>query len=170
MAVSKKTNTAKKKGFIAKKDGYSVAIRYSEKSIKEKLIKFIPDHKGVIEISVEDIVNLLAKHVNTDVLAPMIIHNNAIRMIRVARQMRVRFEKDFKAGEEVAIPFEHMMPIEFAIAEEALGVSQVSDKVKKINKKEYQDAEKRVNKQVMDFAKEQHSALIKKQAVSQETS
>lgn len=173
----KTKNTKEKKGFISKKKGYSVAIRYSEKAIKEKLIKFIPDHKGAIEISLGEIIDLLAKHVNTEVLSPLLIHNNAISMIQVQRNMKVRFDRDFKEGEEIVIPFEHMMPIEFAVAEEALGVSGISDEVKKINEKEYKAAMKRVNDQIRKFSEHQHAALLKQmkeieqeQAESQETS
>ena len=151
-----------KKGLIAQKPDYAVAIKYSDKAIKENLIKFIPRGDKPFEIPLHELVHLLARHMNSDLLVPAIINNNVIRMIRVKRNLTLVPNRDIMAGETVNNPFNQMMPIEFAIAEEALGLAIVDDNVKVVNKKEYDAAKLRVNDSVMDFAKEQNEALLKK--------
>lgn len=159
----------KKKGYISNKKDYSVLVKYSDKSHKKNLVKFIPKSKQPFEISVGELIELVAKYVNMDVLAPMLMESRKIDMVKMQRQMRVRFDRDFKAGEEVVIPFEHMHPIEFAIAEEAVGVAGISDKVKTINKKEFEAAKERVNDKIMEFTRTVHAHLLKQQEAQSES-
>lgn len=153
----KNTNT----GLIAKRKDYSVAIKYSDKAIKENLIKFIPKGGNAFEVALPDLISLLAKHVSTDVLAPAIMQNNVIKMIRVKRNLNFTPNIDLPAGQLVNLPFNHMMPIEFAIAEEALGLAIIDDSVKIVNKKEYDAAKLRVGEGITKFSEEQNSALLK---------
>lgn len=149
------------KGLIANRPDYSVAIKYSPKAIKDNLIKFIPKGGKAFEVNLGDLINLLAKHVNSDVLAPAIMQNNVVKMIRVTRNLTLSPNRDIKAGELINIPFNHMMPVEYAIAEEALGLTLIDDIVKKVNKKEYDAAKLRVTEHVMDFAREQNEGLLR---------
>lgn len=159
----KNTNKTKRKGFIQHKPEYSVMIKYSKKAEDGKIIKVVPKKGKPFEMSTKELVDLLAKHVNFDVLAPAFIHNKQINMIRVLRNVTFTPNKDLKAGETVHIPFQHMMPIEFAIAEEALGVARFDDKVVKINEKEFNEAKKRVDESVQHYAQEQYKAFLEKQ-------
>lgn len=157
--TNKKT---KKKGFIQHKPEYSVMIKYSKKAEDGKIIKVVPKKGRPFEMSTKELVDLLAKHVNLEVLAPAFIHNKQINMVRVLRNITFTPNKDLKAGETVYVPFQHMMPIEFAIAEEALGVARFDDKVLKVNEKEFEEAKKRVDESVRQYAQEQYKAMIEK--------
>lgn len=155
-------NTNKKKGLIFNGPEYSVMIKYSKKAEDGRIIKVIPKKGKPFEMSTKDLVSLLAKHVNFDVLSPAFIENKQINMIRVTRNVTLVPNRDIKAGETVHIPFTHMVPIEFAIAEEALGVALIDDNVKTINKKEYDEAKLRVDESVENFTHEQYRALLEK--------
>lgn len=156
----KKTN--KKKGFIFNGPEFSVMIRYSKKAEDGKIIKIIPKKGRPFEISTKDLVSLLAKHVNFDVIAPAFVENKQINMIRVTRNVTLTPSRDIKAGEVVHIPFQHMVPIEFAIAEEALGVALIDENVKTINKKEFDEAKLRVDASVENYTQEQYRAMLEK--------
>lgn len=155
-------NTNKKKGFIFNGPEYSVMIKYSKKAEEGRIIKVIPKKGKPFEISTKDLVALLAKHVNFDVLSPAFIENKQINMIRVTRNVTLVPNRDIKAGETVHIPFTHMVPIEFAIAEEAAGLALIDSDVKTINKKEYEAAKLRVDARVENFTHEQYRAMLEK--------
>lgn len=159
----KKTN---KKGYIFSGPEYSVMMKYSDDASKKKNIKFIPRQGRPFEISTENFVELLSKHVNFETLAPAFIHNKQINMVRVARGINFTPNRDIKAGETIQIPFQHMVPIEFAVAEEALGVAHIDERVKTINKKAFDRAMERVTKEVEEYAMEQYRALLKSQLES----
>jgi len=155
-------NTNKKKGFIFNGPEYSVMIKYSKKAEEGRIVKIIPKKGKPFEISTKDLVALLAKHVNFDVLSPAFIENKQINMIRVTRNVTLVPNRDIKAGETVHIPFTHMVPIEFAIAEEAAGLALIDSDVKTINKKEYEAAKLRVDAHVENFTHEQYRAMLEK--------
>jgi len=155
-------NTNNKNGLIFNGPEFSVMIRYSKKAEDGRIIKIIPKKGKPFEISTKHLVELLAKHVNFDVLAPAFVENKQIKMIRVTRNVTFVPNKDIKAGETVHIPFSHMVPIEFAIAEEAVGVALISDVVKTINKKEYEAAKTRVDASVENYTQEQYRAMLEK--------
>lgn len=156
-----KKNKQKSKGYIYKGPEYSLMIKYSPKASREKLIKVIPKKGQPFEIKTESLVELISKHVNFETLAPAFIHNKKIEMIRVNRVITFTPNRDIKAGETVNIPFQHMMPIEFAIAEEALGVARIDDNVKTINASVMKEATNRVNQSVQEYVMEQYRGLIK---------
>ena len=160
--------TAKTKGFIARKPGYSVAIKYSKDAIKKNLIKFIPNQGKPFEVSVGELIDLLAKHVSTELLTPALMDNKIVKMIKVQRAITLQTSRDIKTGEIINIPFEHMMPIEYAIAEEALGVAKISDKVQTLNNRELLNAKRRVNEEVMRFSQAAYETLLRKYAPKQE--
>lgn len=148
-------------GLISKRKDYSVAIKYSDKAIKENLIKFIPNGNKAFEIPLHELVHMLARHVNSDLLAPAIMQNNVIKMVRVKRNLTFIPSNDIKAGQPVHLPFQHMMPIEFAIAEEALGLTLIDENVKTVNRKEFDAAKTRVTDGVIEFSREQNEGLIR---------
>ena len=158
----------KRKGQVSHKKDYSVVVRYSDNAIKNDLIKFIPKSKKPFVIQLGEMVDLLSKFVSQDVLAPTLMDNKVVNMIKVQRALVFTPNKDINAGETINIPFEHMMPIEYAIAEEAVGVAKISDKVVTINDKLLQQAKKRVDDRVKDFAKASYESMIRKYKEEQE--
>lgn len=158
----------KRMGIMAKKPDYTVVVRYSDNAIKKDLIKFIPKKGKPFEVQLGEMVDLLSKFVSQDILAPTMMDNKIINMIKVRRALQFIPNKDIKAGELVNIPFEHMMPAEYAIAEEALGVAIIPDKVKAINRKQLELANKRVKQSVIDFTKALHEPMLKKEENNQD--
>lgn len=150
-----------KQGYIFRGPEFSVLIKYSDRSRDGKIIKFIPRKGEPFELSTEAFVSLLAKHVNFNHIAPAMIHNKTIDMVQVTRNIVLKVNRDIKEGEVISIPFTHMHPLDFAIAEEALGVAHISPEVKSINEKAFEKARKRVTQKTEDFAKEQWSQFIK---------
>lgn len=151
-----------KKGYIFNGPDFSVAIKYSDKAIKNDIIKFIPKDGRPFELLTNDFVELLAKHVNFQTLAPAMIHNKMIKMVQVTRNITLRVNRDIKEGEVIQIPFTHMHPIEFAIAEAALGVANMSERVQILNRKHIVEAAKHVDESINEFAHEQWDNMIKK--------
>lgn len=149
-------------GQISHKPDYSVLVRYSKNAIENNLIKFIPKKGEPFEVQLGEMIDLLSKFVSSEVLAPTLMDNKVVNMIKVQRALQFVPNKDIKAGELVNIPFEHMMPVEYAIAEEALGVSRMTDSVKTLNHKQLAQAEKRVNDAVMEFSKASYESMIRK--------
>lgn len=152
-----------RKGYIFNGPEYSLMMKYSPKATKNKTIKFIPKNGKPFEVKTEELVELLAKHVNFETVAPAFIHNKKVEMVRVTRNITLNPNRDIKQGELVYIPFQHMMPIEFAIAEEALGVAKIDEKVKTINASQLNAAAKRITKDIEDYTSEQYKAFLQKQ-------
>lgn len=155
-----------RKGIISKYRDFDIVLKYSDNAIKKNLIKFVPKTNEPFEISLRNIIDILSKHVSTEVLAPTMLENKVVNMIKTQRALSFIPSRDIKAGELIHIPFEHMMPIEYAIAEEALGVSVMSDKVKSINHKQLLEAKKRVNDEVNAFIEEAYRAQLNSQETS----
>jgi len=151
----------KRKGQISHRPDYTVVVRYSDNAIKNNLIKFITKKGESFEVQLGDMVDLLSKFVSQEILAPTLMDNKVVNMIKVQRALQFIPNKDIKAGELVNIPFEHMMPVEYAIAEEALGVSVIPDKIKTINHKALQQAQKRVQDGVKEFSRAAYESMIR---------
>lgn len=152
----------KRMGQVAKRPDYTVVVRYSDNAIKNNLIKFISKRGDSFEVQLGDMINLLSKFVSQETLAPTLMDNKVINMIKVQRALQFIPNKDIKAGELVNIPFEHMMPVEYAIAEEALGVATIPDKIKTINSKALHQAAKRVDDGVKEFSQATYESMIRK--------
>lgn len=152
----------KRKGQISHKPDYSVVVRYSDNAIKNDLIKFIPKKGKPFVLQLGEMIDLLSKFVSQDILAPTLMDNKVVNMIKVQRALVFTPNKDIKAGETVNIPFEHMMPVEYAIAEEALGVSKITDSIKTVNSKQLEQATKRVDDRVKEFARASYESMIRK--------
>lgn len=152
----------KRMGQISHKPDYSVLVRYSKNAIENNLIKFITKKGETFEVQLGEMIDLLSKFVSSEVLAPTLMDNKVVNMIKVQRALQFIPNKDIKAGELVNIPFEHMMPVEYAIAEEALGVSKMTDTIKTINQKQIEQAGKRVDSAVMEFSKAAYESMIRK--------
>lgn len=149
-----------KRGFLYSGPEFSLLMKYSPKASRGKFVKFIPKNGKPFEVDTNALVELLAKHVNFEELAPAFIHNKMINMVRVTRNLTFTPNRDIKTGETINLPFNHMVPLEFAIAEEALGVAHIDDNVKTINKKKFDEAKERVTKSVQEFALEQYRAFL----------
>lgn len=152
----------KRMGQISHKPDYSVLVRYSKNAIENNLIKFVTKKGETFEVQLGEMIDLLSKFVSSDVLAPTLMDNKVVNMIKVQRALQFIPNKDIKAGELVNIPFEHMMPVEYAIAEEALGVSKMTDEIKTINHKQLAQAERRVDDAVREFSKAAYESMIRK--------
>lgn len=113
------------KGMVADKGDYKVSVKYSDEAIEKKLMKFETPSGESFEISVEHMIELVSHYVNGSDLAPMFVDNERIKIVYVTRNMKFKLDKDFKAGEEIVVAYEHPYPLEFAIIEEAFNIALI---------------------------------------------
>lgn len=121
------TKKIDKKGFISKKEDYSVSIKYNKKAIDKKLVKFSFTGKKDFEISVDSLIELITQYVNSKDLGPLFVDTEKINIVYVKRQMKARLDRDFKAGEEISLEYSHPYPLEFALIEEGFKIAKVEN-------------------------------------------
>lgn len=113
-------------GMKADKGTYSVEIKYSQEAIDKKLIKLVPKDNQPIEISVDELVELMTNYVNSEVLAPVFVDSQRINMVYVKRQIESVANRDILKGERIRLEYEHPYPLEFALLEEAYKIALIS--------------------------------------------
>lgn len=116
-----------------KKADYTVQIGYSEKAIKDKMVKFITTKSGdEFEISSEELISLLVNHVNMDTLSPTFVETSKVNVVEVGRQLKCKLDKDMKKGQIININYSHPYPVEFALIEEAYKIAKIDEKIPRI--------------------------------------
>lgn len=63
------------------KDNYSVETKYSQEAIDKSLIKFTVTKGKSFEISIDELIELLAKGVNKEKLAPLFVNAEQVDMV-----------------------------------------------------------------------------------------
>lgn len=118
-------NDTEQVGFKAKKEGYTVEVKYSPEAIEKKLIRFTTDNGDQIVLSAEEIISMLVGQVNMETLAPMFVDTEKINVVQVQRQLKVRLDEDMKKGQEINLNYEHPYPLEFALVEEIYKIAKI---------------------------------------------
>lgn len=109
---------------------YSLEINYDQNAVLKKLIKFIPKEGTPFEISAEDMISFLVNQVNMNTLEPTFVDSEKINICEVYREVKVKLDRDFKAGEEINLGYVHPYPLEFALLEETYKIAKVADGTK----------------------------------------
>ncbi len=113
-------------GKISEQKDYTVAIKYSEDAIKNKLIKFTAKNEDKsFEIETDKLIELMSQYVNSDTLAPAFIDTEKITVVYVTRNLKCKLDRDMKAGEEINIEYKHPYPLEFALIEEGYKIALI---------------------------------------------
>lgn len=107
------------------KEGYELHVNYDEEAIEKKLMKFVPVGGEPFVISADEMVSILVGQVNAEVLSAAFVESDRINVVDVMRQIRVRADRDIKAGEEIRLDYYHPYPLEFAVIEEAAKLAKI---------------------------------------------
>jgi hypothetical protein len=113
------------------KDNYAVETKYSQDAINKNLIKFTVTKGKSFEISLDELIELLAKGVNKEKLAPLFVNTEQVDMVYVKRQLHGKAGKTIEAGGDITLEYVHPYPVEFAILEEAYQIAQIDMNVPK---------------------------------------
>lgn len=115
-----------KKAVEMKKEKFTLQVNYSPEAIEKKLMKFLTPSGDEFEISAEEMATILIGQVNSELIAATFVESDRVNVVDVTRQIRVRLDRDFKAGEEIRLDYVHPYPIEFAIIEEAANLAKIN--------------------------------------------
>lgn len=118
------------KGVIAKKEDFSVEVKYSKEAAEKKLVRFTTKNGDKFEISADELIGIITTQVNMETLAPAFIETSKVNVVEVGRQLKCKLDKDMKAGQEININYTHPYPIEFALIEEAYKIASIKKDVK----------------------------------------
>jgi hypothetical protein len=109
-----------------KKKDYTIQIGYSEKAIKDKMVKFITPSGDSFEISSEELISTLMNQVNMDTLSPTFVETDKINVVEVGRQLECVLDEDMKKGQKIRLNYSHPYPVEFALLEEAYKIAKIN--------------------------------------------
>lgn len=118
--------TLKKTPVEMKKEGYTLQVNYSQEAIDKKLMKFVTPSGDTFEISAEEMATILIGQVNSSVIEATFVETDRVNVVDVTRQLKVRLDRDFSAGEEIRFDYVHPYPVEFAIIEQAAKLAKIN--------------------------------------------
>lgn len=124
--IRPENETLEKKPVEMKKEKYTIQVNYSPEAIEKKLMRFITPSGDSFEISAEEMSTILIGQVNSSVIEATFVETDRVNVVEVTRQIRVRLDRDFKAGEEVRFDYVHPYPVEFAIIEQAAKLAKIN--------------------------------------------
>ena len=120
-------DTLEKKPVKLEKETYRIEVNYSPEAIKKKLMRFTSKMEdGEFVISAEEMATILIGQVNSELIEATFVESDRVNVVEVTRQIRVRLDRDFKAGEEIRLDYVHPYPLEFALIEEAAKLAKVN--------------------------------------------
>lgn len=148
-------NNMSDKGIKLEKENFTIEVKYSEKAIKDKLIKLTVTKGNEIVLSADEIISMLVGQVNSEVLSAAFVETDRVNVVEVMRQLQCVLEKDLKKGEVININYIHPYPIEFAIIEEGFKIAKISPgtKVTELTVELLEDVKKRITPNMVDFTK-----------------
>lgn len=108
------------------KDKYEIHVNFSDEAIEKKIMKFITPGGEEFEITADEMATILVGQLNSETIEAIFVESERVNVVEVTRQIRVRLDKDFKAGEEIRLEYRHPYPVEFAIIEEAANLAKIN--------------------------------------------
>ena len=112
-------------GFITKRENFTIEVKYSPEAIEKKLMRFTTKNGDSFEISAEEMIETLVKHVNMDVLSPTFVDTERVNVVQVERQIEFLANEDIKKGSVFRAAYIHPYPLEYAILEEAWKIASI---------------------------------------------
>lgn len=119
-------DTLEKKAVELKKEKYTIQVNYSPEATVKKLMKFITPSGDEFEISADEMATILIGQVNSNLVEATFVESDRVNVVEVTRQLRVKVDRDLKAGEEIRLEYTHPYPVEFAIIEEAAKLAKIN--------------------------------------------
>lgn len=115
-----------KKAVELTKEKYKIQVNYSPEAEEKKLMKFITPSGDEFEISADEMATILIGQVNSETIAATFVESEKVNVVEVMRQIRVRADRDIKAGEEIRLDYTHPYPVEFALIEQAANLAKIN--------------------------------------------
>jgi len=153
-------------------DNFDMVIKWDINARTNELIKIVP-HEGTQEIiiPVERLVSTIIDNFAINHMYAMDARVKQIDMIEVSRSITGVCEKEFKIGDEISFIYSHQMPLEYAIAEEAIGISKIKDmKVRTVTREYLDKAAKNIAQGVREYNEQVHAEYLKRKKESQSES
>ncbi len=143
------------KGVKLVKDGYEIHVKYSDESIKKKLVKFVVtgDNKEIV-LSADEIISTLVGQVNSEVLSAAFVESDRVNVVEVARQLQVVLDKDYPKGSVINLNYTHPYPIEFALIEEVWKIAKIKGdtKVTELTAEYIEKVKLQIKSEMVDYA------------------
>lgn len=115
--------STKQQGFTSEQKDYFVSMKFSDKARRKKLIRFKAKNKnGEFVMSLSDIMELIIRHVNRKHVDLLTVESGHLPMVHGKRQIQGMCPQDYKKGDIVTFDFIQPLPLDFAVAEEALNM------------------------------------------------
>jgi len=145
----------KKQGSKHDSKSYTVEVKYSAESKAKKLVRFTAKENGVFEISTDELIDIVAMHVNSQLLAPMFVETDSINIVQVQRQISAIADRNISVGEKINLNYFHPYPLEFALIEQAYKIAKVDEgiEVKVLTKKFIEEVKNKIKPEMEDFIK-----------------
>lgn len=150
---------SKNKPTELKTDKYTIQVNYSPSAIVQKTMKFITPNGDEFEISADEMISFLVNQVNMHTLEPTFVETDKINMCEVYREIKVRLDRDFKAGEEIQLGYVQPYPLEFALLEEVYKIAKVTEgsKVFELTKEFIDETKKKITPEMEEFSEKFYS-------------
>lgn len=153
-----------KHGDILEMPENDLVIKYSAKARKNRLLKIYPKDKPYVEISVNDLIPIIIENFNIRNMRALDVDATQVQMIEVERTIKGTCDKNFTKGDVIEFNYRHMMPYEYAVAEEAMKLVKISgDNVTTVTKEDMANAAKSIKQSIVDFTKATYAGLLKKE-------
>jgi len=150
-------------GDVLQMEKYDVVINHTKKARENKLLKFT-DKKGkkLVEIGVEDLIPIIIENFTVEHMYALSADVKQVDMVEVERVIEGMCEKDFSKGDNISFTYRHMMPIEFAVAERALQISDITGReTTPVTKEELDEAAKSISTGIQDFTEQAYASFLR---------
>ena len=157
-------------GLVAHKRDYSIEIKYSEEARKKKLIKFTAKRKNrEFVMSLEEFINMVMVHLNKEEAHMLNINRESITMVKVERSISGKASKAFVEGEDISFNYIDTVPIEMAVAMEALNLCRIQGEPEKLPTSFIEEAKNSITEKQKEYFKMAYPKHFNKEEAPPET-
>ena len=142
---------------------YTVEVKYSPDAIREKKVRFTAKEDGSFEISTDELIDIVAMNVNSQVLAPMFVETDKVNIVQVERTLNGVLDEDKKKGDTISMNYFHPYPVEFAILEEVYKIAKIKDnsEVVTLTKEFIEETKKKLQPEMDEFVQKFYKSYNK---------
>lgn len=160
-----------KEALVSEQDGFDIVIKWDAEARLNNLIKIVP-HKGTKEIiiSADLMTNTIIDNFSINHMYAMDTKVKQIDTIEVERTIKGVCEKDFKKGDEITFNYRHVLPLEYAIVEEAERLARISGEgVRTVTREELDKAALNIRDSVREFNEQANAEFLKRMKDKQQS-
>jgi len=152
---------------IARRDGYSVSLKYSQEAEEKKLIKFTTHAKRASKehefvMSLGEIAEIIIQNLNSEMLSMISADVTKVQMIQGNIPFHGVCDRDFAKGEEIIFEYPMWMPLDVAVAYEAYNIAKLGNEVVEIDASNIQKARESMTEKAKLFVSTAHAEAVAK--------